>query len=145
MSVSTAVRTAGSVAYSVRMSSCDLLQQRDLGAGVAAGGFQEGERVGLHVQAAAAAAVARPPARVDGEMADLQREARTAGVQPAVEHERAADAAVPGADHEQVLGAAAGAVPVLGEGGEVDVVGGVARGRGLAGRTGDTGLAPGCG
>lgn len=57
-------------------------------------------------------------------MADLQGEARTPGVQTAVEDEGAADAPVPGGHAEQVLRTAPGAVAVLGEGGEVDVVAG---------------------
>ncbi len=62
-------------------------------------------------------------------MADLQREARTARVQTAVQDERAADAPVPGGHAQQVPRAPAGAVPVFGERGEVDVV---ARERGPA-------------
>ncbi|BFO19364.1 hypothetical protein SHKM778_57520 [Streptomyces sp. KM77-8] len=60
---------------------------------------------------------------VDGEVADLQGESRTAGVQAAVEHQRAAHTTVAGGHAQQVAGAASGAVPVFGEGGEVDVVG----------------------
>src|SRR5690606_22266832 len=81
-------------------------------------------RVGLDVQAAAAAAVAGAALGVDGEMADLQGQARTAGVQTPVEHQRAAHAPVSGGHAQQVAGAAPGAVPVFGEGGQVDVVGG---------------------
>ncbi|MDQ0814856.1 hypothetical protein QFZ63_006570 [Streptomyces sp. B3I7] len=57
-------------------------------------------------------------------MSHFQGQSRTPGVQPSVEHQRAAHAAVPGGHAEQVAGAAAGPVPVFGEGGEVDVVGG---------------------
>ncbi len=67
-------------------------------------------------------------------MSDLEREARTPGVQTPVEHQGAADAPVSGRHAQQVAGAPAGAVPVLGEGGEVDVV---ARERG----SGETGRA----
>lgn len=57
-------------------------------------------------------------------MADLEGQPRTAGVQTAVEDEGAADAAVARGHAEQMLGSAAGAVPVLGERGEVDIVSG---------------------
>lgn len=55
-------------------------------------------------------------------MADLQRQARTAAVQTAVEDQRPADAPVPGGHTEQVTGAPAGPVPVFGERHEVDIV-----------------------
>ncbi|GAA2826564.1 hypothetical protein GCM10010441_58810 [Kitasatospora paracochleata] len=56
-------------------------------------------------------------------MAHFEGESGAAGVQPAVDDEGAADAAVAGGDQQQVPGAASGAVPVLGERGQVGVVG----------------------
>lgn len=69
---------------------------------------------------------------MSGEVADFQSEARTAGVQTAVQDQGTADTSVAGGHAEQVLGAASGTVPVFGEGDQVDVVPGE---RG----TGDTG------
>ncbi len=59
-------------------------------------------------------------------MADLQRQARTAAVQTAVEHQRPADTPVAGRHTEQIAGAPAGAVAVFGERHEVHVVAGEA-------------------
>lgn len=99
-----------------------LLQQRDLRPRRPPGRLQEGQRVGLDVQTAPAAAVTGPPVRQDGEVPDLQREPRTAGVQPPVQDERPADPAVPRGDDQQMLGVAPGTVPVLGERRHIDVI-----------------------
>src|SRR5690606_34145516 len=90
-----------------------VLQQGHLGAGCAAGRGQEGQRVRLDVEAATAAAVAGPAAGADRQVTDLQGESGAAGVQSAVEDQRAADAAVAGGHAQQVPGAASGAVPVF--------------------------------
>ncbi len=74
-------------------------------------------------------------------MPGLHPQAGTAGVERAAEHERAAHAPVAGRHDQQVGGAAASAVPVLGQRGQVDVVGHrTRRSRPFdPGRTGDPG------
>jgi hypothetical protein len=54
---------------------------------------------------------------------DLHAQTGAAGVQVAVQDERAAHAAVAGRHDQQVPGVAAGSVPVLGQRGQVDVAG----------------------
>jgi len=100
-----------------------LLEHGSAGTGYPAGRRHQAERVGLHVQAAPAAAAARASARVHADVPGFHPEAGTAGVQDAVEHERPANALVAGGHHQQVPGVAARAVPVLGQRGQVDVVG----------------------
>jgi len=105
-----------------------------------AGRLHQAERVGLDVQAAPAAAAARASARVDADVPGFHPEAGTAGVQVAVEHERPANALVAGGHHQQVPGVAARAVPVLGQRGQVDVVGRRRCRPGRAGQAGSHGL-----
>ncbi len=113
-----------------------LLEHGDTGARLPAGRVHQAECVGLHVQAAAAAATARTAVRIDADVPGFHAEAGAAGVERAADHERAADALVAGGHDQQVPGVASGAVPVLGQRGEVDVVGGR---RGRPARAGDTG------
>jgi hypothetical protein len=115
-----------------------LLSRGDAGKRRPASRVDQARGVGLHVQAAAAAAPARPAPRIDADMAGFHPEPRTAGVERAVEHEGAADAPVTGGHYQQVPGVPAGAVPMLGQRGQVDVVGGQA-GRGGSARTADPG------
>src|SRR5712691_6220849 len=102
-----------------------------------AGRVHQAERVGFYVQTATAAAPAWAALRIDADVPGFHPEAGTAGIERAAEHERASDAPVTGGHDQQVPGVAARTVPVLGQRGEVDVVGGR---HGRAGRTGDTGL-----
>jgi hypothetical protein len=109
-----------------------LLERGDAGKRLPARRVDQAQGVGLHVQAAAAAAPARPAPRIDADVTCLHAKAGTAGVERAVEHEGAANAPVTGRHHQQVPGLPAGAVPVLGQRGQVDVVGGQAGRRGSA-------------
>jgi RNA polymerase sigma-70 factor (ECF subfamily) len=115
-----------------------LLDDGNSGTRRPARGVHEAQRVGLHVEAAAAAAPAGPALRVDADVPDLHAETAAARVQRAIEHQRAAYAAVTGGHDQQVPGVAAGSVPVLGQRGEVDVVRGRA-GAPLPAGTGDPG------
>ncbi len=117
-----------------------LLEHGGAWTGYPAGRRHQAERVGLDVQAAAASAAARASARVDADVPGFHPEAGTAGIEDAVEHERSADALVAGGHHQQVRGVAARAVPVLGQRGEVDVVGRCRSGPGRAGQAGPSGL-----
>jgi hypothetical protein len=110
-----------------------LLDDRNPGTRHPACGVHEAQRVGLHVEAAPAAAPARTSLRVDADVPDLHAEAGAARVQPAAQDERAAHTPVTGRHDQQVPGVAAGSVPVLGQRGQVDVVGRRACGRGTAG------------
>jgi len=115
-----------------------LLEHGDAGTRDPARRVHEAQRVGLHVQAAAVAASARTTLRVHADVPGFHPEAGTAGIECAVEHQRAAHAPVTGRHHQQVPGVTARAVPVLGQRGHVNVVGHRTR-RSRPGRTGDPG------
>ncbi|EFL04183.1 predicted protein [Streptomyces sp. SPB78] len=105
------------------MRGDEVLRLAELGvAGGAAEREEEGARIGLDVEAAPRAAVAGVSPGPYDEVPDLQGQSRTAGVRAPVHDEGAPDAAVAGRDDEQMAGAAPGAVAVLGERHEVDVV-----------------------
>ena len=76
---------------------------------------------GVLLPAAAVAAGAEPAVGHDPHVPPLPRHAVRAALQPAVEHDAAADAGAQ-RDHQRQVGAAGGAVAVLGPGGGVGVV-----------------------
>ena len=94
----------------------------DVTPGPASRGRQHRHRVGLHVEAATAPAVAAASSGIDGQVADLERVPGAAGVEAPGRHERAPDTPLPRREEEHVGGTGTGPVAVLGQRGQVGVV-----------------------